>query len=398
MKVAFIEDSVEMGGVQYSTFFLAERLIKEKTADVRIFLPDEGPFSILCQENNIPYCIYNGISYISTSFSLINDKLRIPNPIAWAYNIRAILVNSMRIKKQLRKHVPQLAVTKGLLTHFSAGQACKRLNIQVIWHLQDLISHRYYGLLIFIYNQLANKIPDHIICDGQMIKNSLKGPVCERSNVVLNGIKTDDLERCLKSRNEVRKELEIPAIAYVIGNLARITPWKGQEFLLRAFIEYAGQNKNAYLMLAGSPLFDNDRYYRHLKQLVSKNDLWDRVIMPGYRTDLKDIYSAMDIFLYPPLEKDTSPLALVSAISSGLPVAISNIESLHEITDLCPDIDTFDPRSKDEIIFIMKKYENINIRISNGIQNEKSGKAHFDISSHAMKMIQIFNEQISNNK
>jgi glycosyltransferase involved in cell wall biosynthesis len=120
--------------------------------------------------------------------------------------------------------------------------------------------------------------------------------------------------------------------------------------------------------------------------------------MPGYRTDLKDIYSAMDIFLYPPLEKDTSPLALVSAISSGLPVAVSNIESLHEITDLCPDIDTFDPRSKDEIIFIMKKYENINIRISNGIQNEKSGKVHFDISSHAMKMIQIFTEQISNNK
>ena len=94
MKVAFIEDSVEMGGVQYSTLLLAERLIKEKTADARIFLPGEGPFSILCQENNIPYCIYNGISYISTSSSLLNDKLRIPNPIAWAYNIFAILLNS----------------------------------------------------------------------------------------------------------------------------------------------------------------------------------------------------------------------------------------------------------------------------------------------------------------
>jgi hypothetical protein len=83
---------------------------------------------------------------------------------------------------------------------------------------------------------------------------------------------------------------------------------------------------------------------------------------------------------------------LIGAIASGLPVAVSNIESLHEITLLCPEIDRFDPRSKDEIIFIIKKYEKIEIRLSIGIQNEKSGKVHFDINAHAVKISQIFNK------
>jgi len=381
-----------MGGVQYSTYFLAEYLMKEKSAEVWIFLPGEGPFSVLCQENTIPYSIYNSIPYISTSISLFNDEIRIPNPIAWVYNICVVLLNCIKITKKLKTHIPHLAVTKGLLTHFSGGLACKSLNLPLIWHLQDLVTLRYNGLLNFILNQLANKIPDHIICDGKVIKDFLRGPVSERSSVVLNGIKTEDLERCLKSRDEVRKELSIPANAYVIGNLARITPWKGQEFLLRAFIEYAGQNKNAYLILAGSPLFDNDRYYRHLKQLVSKNDLWDRVIMPGYRSDLNSIFSAMDLFIYPSTEKDTSPLALISAISSGLPVAISSINSLEEILERCPSLDTFNPYQINGIISLMVKYEDKSQQLLNGGTNRKNGLRYFDISIHGMKMVTIFSE------
>jgi len=379
-----------MGGVQQSTFLLAEQLIKEKYADIRIFLPNEGPFSILCQENKIPYCIYNFTPYISTSFSLLNDKLRIPDPIAWVYNIGTILLNSVRIKKKLKRHVPHLVVTKGLLTHFSAGLACKSLNLPVIWHLQDLISNMYFGILNSIFNQLANNIPDHIICDGKIIKNSLRGRAYQRSDIVLNGIKTDNLIRCLKSRDKVRRDFTIPTNAYVIGNLARFTPWKGQEFLLQAFTKYSKQNKNAYLMLVGSPLFDNDRYYIRLKQLVSKNDLWDRVIMPGYRSDLKNIFSAMDLFVYPSVEKDTSPLALISAISFGLPVVISSINTLEEIQRLCPSLDTFNSYQIDNIISLMGKYEDESKQIIIGENNRKNGVKHFDISVHSLKMGAIF--------
>ena len=99
-----------MGGVQHSTFLLTEQIIKDKTADVRIILPGEGRFSRLCQENKVPYNTYNQIQYVSTSVSWFNDKLRIPNLFAWVFNMYAILINSIRIKKIVEQHFSHLAI------------------------------------------------------------------------------------------------------------------------------------------------------------------------------------------------------------------------------------------------------------------------------------------------
>ena len=120
-----------------------------------------------------------------------------------------------------------------------------------------------------------------------------------------------------------------------------------------------------------------------------------RVIMPGYRNDLQAMYSAMDLFLYPSIEKDTSPLALLSAISSGLPVAVTNIKSLKEITDLCPDLDVFDPDDRGKLFSLMEKYVDKSIRDVNGRKNREAGKMYFDIVIHSEKMMNIFNLTLS---
>jgi glycosyltransferase involved in cell wall biosynthesis len=273
--------------------------------------------------------------------------------------------------------------------------ACKSLNLPVIWHLQDLISQRHYGILDSIFNYMAEKIPDHIICDGKVIRDSLKKVVRQRATTVLNGIKIDDLSREKEAGLRTRQELGIPANAYVIGNMARIIPWKGQELLLNVFTEYAELNQNSYLLLVGSPLFDNDKYFKYLIQLIDEYDLGKRVIMPGYRSDLKEIFSAMDIFIYPSLEKDTSPLALLSAISSGLPVAVTNIKSLKEITDLCPALDVFDSDDRRNLFSLMEKYVDKGIRDVNGRKNREAGKMYFDIATHSDKMMKILNLNLS---
>ena len=384
-----------MGGVQHSTFLLAEQIIKDKTADIRIILPGEGRFTKLCQENKIPYSTYNQIPYESTSVSWFNDKLRIPNLFAWFFNIYAILINSIRIKKIVEQHFPHLAITKGLHSHISAGMACKSLKLPVIWHLQDLISQRHFGILGSIFNYMAEKIPDHIICDGKVIWNSLKNVVRQRATTVLNGIKINDLSWEKKAGLSTRLELGIPANAYVIGNMARITPWKGQEFLLKVFTKYAELNQNSYLLLVGSPLFENDKYFKYLKKLVEKYGLGKRVIMPGYRSDLKEIFSAMDIFIYPSLEKDTSPLALLSAISAGLPAIVSNIKCLEEVIELCSAVDVFDLGNSEELLSLIVKYEDGDIRIKNGKKNWEAGKRNFGISFHTANMLKCLNTVLS---
>ena len=80
---------------------------------------------------------------------------------------------------------------------------------------------------------------------------------------------------------------------------------------------------------------------------------------------------------------------MISAISSGLPVGVSNIASLKEIVDKCKQIDTFNPMKSDEIIRIMKKFEKNKIRKESGILNREAGIKYFDISIQGKKMQQV---------
>ena len=140
-----------------------------------------------------------------------------------------------------------------------------------------------------------------------------------------------------------RQEFNVPIDSYIIGHVGRITPWKGQIKLVEAFIDYLPRNNKAILILVGAPTFDSDKYLNDIKKLINQHKLKDRIILTGYRTDLNKVYSMMDLFIYPSLEKDTSPLALLSALSSGLPVAISSIESLKEIIGNFSRIPIFNP-------------------------------------------------------
>jgi len=380
-----------MGGVQHSTLLLAEYLMLTGQYDIETLLPNSGPFADKLSQKSIPIIFYKPILYKSTSKSFINDRIRIPNPIAWAWNFTGILLNIFRIKKNIKPNT-DLVITKGLINHFASGLASKRLNIPVICHLQDLITNRYFGLMKFIFNIFAKIIPSYIICDGEFIQKSLGKNNKNKSIVILNGIKTETFIRNKESRLKIRHELKIPVDGYVIGHVARMTPWKGQTLLLKAFLNYAIQNSNAYLLLVGTPLFDNDDYYNSIIKIIESNSLVHRVIMPGYRDDLQAMYSAMDLFLYPSLEKDTSPLALISAISSGLPVGVSNINCLTEIIDKCNDIDFFNPKIPDEMSALMKKYENDEIRKKIGLLNREACKSNFDISIHGKKFLGIIEQ------
>ena len=92
-----------MGGVQHSTLLLAEYLWLTGQYNIETLLPKSGPFAEKLSQKSIPIIFYNPILYKSTSKSFFNDRIRIPNPIAWAWNLTAILLNIFRIKKKLNQ-------------------------------------------------------------------------------------------------------------------------------------------------------------------------------------------------------------------------------------------------------------------------------------------------------
>jgi glycosyltransferase involved in cell wall biosynthesis len=173
-------------------------------------------------------------------------------------------------------------------------------------------------------------LPDGIVADGTPITGQLPQNVQNKVKVVFNGVDTQVFYPGLDG-TIIRRELGIEPRQVVIGHAARLTPWKGQHDLLEAFGGIADLFPQTCLLLAGSPLFDDDSYEKRLRARAIEMGLGRRVIFAGFREDLENVLAGMDVFAYPSLEKDTSPLSLISAMACGLPVAAFDIAGVREV-------------------------------------------------------------------
>lgn len=330
-RIVFIESASEMGGVEFSTLYLASHLVPSRWA-VTVVCPGEGSLASACREAGLRIEIHSLPGLVSTSFRIGKRDRRSPNPIAWAWNAVFIFQAVLRLQKALIQIEPDLIVTKGLYAHFAGGIAGWTRRIHCVWHVQDLISERFGGLYRRVFGLAASLLPDAIAVDSAAIARQLPKRVRDRVSVVLNGVDVEKFRPGLDPQ-PVRSQLKIPQEAVVIGHAARLTPWKGQHHLLEAFGRIASDHPRAHLILVGSALFDDDTYEQRLYQRARELNLDGRVIFTGFRTDLAQVLNAMDIFAYPSVEKDTSPLALLSAMACGLPVVAFDIDGSREVLE-----------------------------------------------------------------
>jgi glycosyltransferase involved in cell wall biosynthesis len=328
-KVVFVECAAAMGGVQFSTLYLAQHLDPTLWKPI-VVCPEEGDLTDACRRLGIQAYVSEQPKLRSTSFRIRND-LRLPNPMAWLWDGVAMLIAVRRLGRFLAQTEPHLVVTKGVFPHFYGGLAARRLGIPCIWHVQDFISERFLGLYRRAFGLVARVLPDHIIADGAAIARQLTA-VNDRISVILNGVDSNVFRPGIDGAS-VRKELDLPAGAIVIGHVGRMTPWKGQHYLLEAFARIARAAPNAYLVFVGDPVFDTDSYQTKLLNLTAKLGLGERVRFAGYRHDMPEVLAAMDVFAFTSVEKDTSPLTLLSAMSAGLPIVAFDIEGVRELID-----------------------------------------------------------------
>ena len=327
-RVVFVEVTAGMGGVEYSTLYLAQHLDRSRWQPV-VICPQEGALPEACRQAGVEVHIVPRPGLRSTSIWIGRER-RLPNPVAWIWNLGVILGAAFGLTRFFAAHEPALVVTKGLLAHFYGGLAARWLGIPCLWHVQDFISERFGGIYRRGFGQVARWLPSHIVVDGSPIADQLPMDIQDRVTVVLNGVDTAVFRPGIDG-SPVREALGIPERALVIGHVARMTPWKGQHHLLEAFARLATGVPDSYLLFVGSALFDSNTYERGLHQRTKALGLVDRVIFSGYRTDLPQVLAAVDLFAHTSTEKDTSPLALLSAMAMGLPVVAFDIEGVREV-------------------------------------------------------------------
>ena len=125
---------------------------------------------------------------------------------------------------------------------------------------------------------------------------------------------------------EVRRSLGLPPGAPLLGEVAQITPWKGQLVAIDAFAHVAACHPDARLVIVGSVAFasrrwDNAGYLEQLRERVRALGLEERVCFLGQRGDVPAIMAALDLLLLPSWEEPFGTVVLEGMATGTVPLA-----------------------------------------------------------------------------
>lgn len=156
---------------------------------------------------------------------------------------------------------------------------------------------------------------------------------------VKNGIDTAKFAFNPAVRQRVRAELGVEDGTRLIGFCGRFRKQKNPLFLLEIFAEYARMEMNTKLMLVGIGELE-----QQMLKKVEELDIADKVMFLGARTDMPDLYQAMDLFLLPSLFEGFG-IVYAEAQCAGLPCLASKdaVPAAAKITDLLEFVSLREP-------------------------------------------------------
>jgi glycosyltransferase involved in cell wall biosynthesis len=170
--------------------------------------------------------------------------------------------------------------------------------------------------------QLSSQ-PEAIIYNSSVSRTQHEhfGFASTRARVIPNGFNCSDLFPDVKVKARVRRTLDIPTEAVVVGHVARHHPMKGHQNFLSAAAQVAAQSPHAHFVLVGRDVHPN---HSHFQGLVP-SELRQRFHFLGERDDIPDLLRTMDVLCSSSLWGEGFPNVIGEAMASGVPCVATDV-------------------------------------------------------------------------
>jgi glycosyltransferase involved in cell wall biosynthesis len=158
---------------------------------------------------------------------------------------------------------------------------------------------------------------------SETVRRSLRryGIAEDRISVIPNGVDIDAFRASGSAfANEIGKKERT-----VIGLVGRLVWDKGGDWFLRAAERLAQIKPETLFVFVG-----DGPAHRELKALATDAGLGDRVIFAGSRTDMPDVYAALDVVVLPS-RKEAMPMSVIEAMAAGRPVIATKVGAVGEL-------------------------------------------------------------------
>ena len=182
----------------------------------------------------------------------------------------------------------------------------------------------YYGLDRFVLKRY-----DHVICVSEDLREFMldRGIAPERCTYIPNGIDTDEYRRTEPSE-AAKKRAGVPDGRLVFGAVGRLSAEKGFDLALRAFASVlASTQVDAEFWIAGVGPEE-----LRLKQLIGELGLGERAKLIGFRSDIHELFSAMDGFLLSSL-REGIPNVVLEAMAMEVPLVCTKVAGVPNVID-----------------------------------------------------------------
>ena len=337
--VAYADHANEVGGAEISLQLLLRYLDPERFRPLLLhsanapWLPSAaGPDVLLAPVFNPQSGVFRPQrdNIGKTLVANLGNMLRAARPVAASWHA-------------LRRYRPALVHTNTLKCHLVVGAAARLCRIPLIWHLRDIVREPGARALL---RRAAGLLKPTIIAVSQAVAAQVADlglPV----RVIYNGVPLEDFSPGPPPPG-LRESLGLPPRARPIVIVARLTPWKGHQALLRAMPLVLARQPDARLLVVGTIAFWSEGYLEELQNLASQLGISHAVVWTGHRKDVPDLLRLAEVFVLPSKDEPFGR-AIVEAMATGKPVVAGRAGGVPEV---CPDGETgylVDPESPQEI-------------------------------------------------
>jgi len=127
---------------------------------------------------------------------------------------------------------------------------------------------------------------------------------------------------------EVRRELGFPDSDIIMLTVGRLHRQKGYSYLIPAIPHILRKHPDTRFVWVGE-----GEQRSELELLLKEYGVDHRVTLLGYRKDVPRLILASQLFLFPTLFEGGSSIALLEAMSYGLPIVASNASGIPEVVE-----------------------------------------------------------------
>jgi glycosyltransferase involved in cell wall biosynthesis len=308
--------ALENGGVERGVIDIAKHLKKNQATPI---VASAG--GILCyelQEEKILHIKLN-----------LNSK----NPFQ-------LLKNYQQIINIIKEHQVDIVHVRSRAPMWSAYYACKKTKTKLVSTVHGFYSLKFLFWQVFSLKKKYNAImlqADQIIAVSNCIKNYIlqnyNSASSEKITVIQRGADLDYFHPTKISKNRIIdliKKWNLPEDKKIILMPARITSWKGHDFLLDALL----QVKNDFFCVLVGSAHGHEKFRDKLEYKIIEKNLAGKVCLVGVCQDISVAYQLAHFVVAPSIRPEAFGRVAIEAQASAKPIIATNIGgSLETIID-----------------------------------------------------------------